>query len=73
MLDFADFTWLSGAHREHKQGEQMSSKKWILPIITVVVAATSNVDAADITLLNVSYDPTREFLPKRVAAMRLEA
>lgn len=39
----------------------MSFKKWIIPIITVVAAGTSHVHAADITLLNVSYDPTREF------------
>ncbi len=61
MLDFADFTRGRDEHREHKQGEQMSFKKWILPIITVVAAGTANVHAADITLLNVSYDPTREF------------
>ena len=39
----------------------MSFKKWIILLVTLVVEATSNVHAADITLLNVSYDPTREF------------
>lgn len=38
----------------------MLKKKWIL-ITVILVLLSINVQAAEITLLNVSYDPTREF------------
>src|SRR4249920_323643 len=38
----------------------MSFKKWIIEGAIIVALGSAPVFAADITLLNVSYDPTRE-------------
>ena len=39
----------------------MRFRKWIIQAVVLVGVCASNARAADLTLLNVSYDPTREF------------
>ena len=55
MLVFIDLMRRRDQHRVHKQGEQMSFKKWIIPIIAVVasvLAATAVTSVVATSLVN---------------------
>jgi len=60
MLDFRFAIWARPATTNSIKEKKMSLKKWFLTGAALVAFGTAPSFAAEFTLLNVSYDPTRE-------------